>query len=57
MELGMSHEFGAGIFEHKRIISAVNRDEFVSDKMPYLVLRNHWFHIIVLNFMLQLGIT
>jgi hypothetical protein len=31
----------------KRIISAVKRVEFVSDKMSYIILRGHWCHIIV----------
>jgi exonuclease III len=34
---------------HKRIIPAVKRDEFVSDKMSYIILRGCWCHIIVLN--------
>jgi hypothetical protein len=34
---------------HKKIISAVKRVEFVSDRMSYIVLRGHWCHIIVLN--------
>jgi exonuclease III len=34
---------------HKRIISAVKRVEFVNDRMSYIILRDHWFHIIVLN--------
>jgi hypothetical protein len=36
---------------HKRIISAVKRVEFVSDRMSYiiLVLRGCWYHITVLN--------
>jgi 23S rRNA C2498 (ribose-2'-O)-methylase RlmM len=34
---------------HKRIISAVKRVEFVSDRMSYIILRNGWCHIIVLN--------
>jgi hypothetical protein len=37
------------IFAHKRIISAVKRVEFVSDRMPYIILRGSWCHIIVLN--------
>jgi hypothetical protein len=36
-------------FVHKRIISAVKRVEFVSDRMSYIILRGRWFHIIVLN--------
>jgi hypothetical protein len=33
---------------HKRIISAVKRVEFVTDRLSYIVLRGRWFHIIVL---------
>jgi hypothetical protein len=32
-----------------RIMSADTRVEFVSDKMPYIILRGHWCHTIVLN--------
>jgi hypothetical protein len=34
---------------HKRIISAIKRVEFVSDRMSYIILRGSWCHIIVLN--------
>jgi hypothetical protein len=34
---------------HKRIISAVRRVEFVSDRMSYIILRDCWCHIILLN--------
>jgi hypothetical protein len=34
---------------HKRIISAVKRVEFVSDRMSYIILRGHWYHIIIVN--------
>ena len=36
-------------FVHHRIISAVKRVAFVSDRMSYIVLRGHWSNIIVLN--------
>jgi hypothetical protein len=36
-------------FWKKGIISAVKRVKFVSDRMSYIILRGHWFHIIVLN--------
>jgi hypothetical protein len=32
-----------------RIISAVKRVKFVSDRMSYIMLRGRWCHIIVLN--------
>jgi hypothetical protein len=44
-----NHELGTGLFVHKRIILAVNRVKFVSDRMTYITLRGHWCHIIVLN--------
>jgi hypothetical protein len=34
---------------HKRIISAVQRVEFASDRMSYMILRGCCCHIIVLN--------
>jgi exonuclease III len=40
---------GTGFFVHKRIISAVKGVEFVNDRMSYIIMRGHWFHIIVLN--------
>jgi hypothetical protein len=44
-----NHELGAGLFVHKRIISAIKRVECVSDRMSYIILRGNWCHIIDLN--------
>ena len=34
---------------HRRLVSAVKRIEFVSDRLSYIVLRGHWLHIILVN--------
>jgi hypothetical protein len=44
-----NHELGTGSVVHERIASAVERVEFVSDRMSYLIQRHHWYLMIVLN--------
>jgi hypothetical protein len=44
-----NHESGTGFCVHHRMLSAVKRAEFVSDRMPYIVLKRRWCSIISLN--------
>jgi len=34
---------------HRRLVSAVKRIEFVSDRLSYILLRGRWLHIILVN--------
>ena len=40
---------GKGFYVHHRIVSAVKRVEFVSDRESYTVVRGRWCNISVLN--------
>jgi hypothetical protein len=44
-----NHQLGTGFFVHQRRVSALKRMEFVSDRMPHIVLRGRWCNIILLN--------
>jgi len=44
-----NHHLGTGFFVHHRIVSAVKRVEFVSDRVSYIGMRGCWCNIIVLN--------
>jgi exonuclease III len=42
-----NHQLRTGFFVHQRIVSAIKRVEFVSDRMSYIVLRGCWCNIVL----------
>jgi hypothetical protein len=50
---GMTNMNWVQFFVQKRIISAVKRVEFFSERMSYIILRSHSYHVIVLNVLAQ----
>jgi len=47
MERKQKSSIGNRIFVRHRIIAAVKRVEFVSDRMSYIVLRGRWYNIVL----------
>jgi hypothetical protein len=44
-----NNELGASFLVHKKIVSAVNRAEFIGDTISYTIQRSLWCDIMVLK--------
>jgi len=44
-----NHQLGIEFYVHHRIVSAIKREESVSDRMSYTVLRVRWCKTIIFN--------
>jgi hypothetical protein len=44
-----NHQLGTGFFLRHKIVSPVKGIEFVSDSMPYIVMRCRWSNIFALK--------
>jgi hypothetical protein len=44
-EANEGHQSGTGFFSHKRIVSVIRRVELISERMLYIILREHWCNI------------
>ena len=42
-----NHQLRTGFFVHHRVLSAVKRVEFISDRMSYIILRGCWCNIVL----------
>ena len=42
-----NHQLGTSFFVRRRLLSAMKRIEFVSDRLSYIVLKGRWLRIIV----------
>jgi len=49
MERQRKSSIGNRNFVHHRTVSAVKRGGFVSDRLSCIVLRSHWYNIVVSN--------